>query len=382
MPGRVKGAWNLISKLAIVLIWKNPTRLKFHFFLTFVYNKTGADSSEWFDPAENRHKKGSSKTKTKERSSSHKTTANPIQPSRSRKSSSKNKPVNPVVSSTGGNGASSSQVTATNAGQQQQQKVATGAVYIITMNPCDSQPSPPFGKVGKTDRTASACKARVEELQTGNPHKLICKHMFLVTKPKDAEKAAHKNLTKPPPNNFHLKTQRGCGGGKDWFRFPNGQVGSLINRVRGVITDGGWFVSEESFDWVESSINPSLSPNQSPQFVYNSRWRQVPCIGDELQHITYNCKWHFSEVTCVTIARSRKWLIKRRYSNKRRTFTGSFYFFSLSCYQALSTGVESNLQKSDLGVEKEILIIFNEKKKSLCFLMILKSPIGKMQTSA
>ena len=322
MPGRVKGAWNLISKLAVVLIWKNPTRLKFHFFLTFVYNKTGADSSEWFDPAENRHKKGSSKTKAKERSSSHRTTANPIQPPRSRKSSSKNKPVNPVVSSTGGNGASSSQVTATNAGQQQQQqKVATGAVYIIIMNACDGQPSPPFGKVGKTDRTALACKARVEELQTGNPHKLICKHVFRVTKPNDAEKAAHKNLTKPAPNDFHLKSQRGCGGGKDWFRFPNDQVGSLISTVRAVITDGGWFVSEQSFDWVESSINPSLSPNQSPQFVYNSKWRQVPCIGDELQHITYNCKWHFSEVTCVTIARSRKWLIKRRYSNKRRTFT-------------------------------------------------------------
>ena len=333
MPGRVKGAWNLISKLAIVLIWKNPTRLKFGKtkicqepnILTFVYNKTGADSSEWFEPVEDRpDKKVSRKTKKKEHSSSsHKTTANPsrIQPSRSSKSSSNPNRVNPVVSSTGGNAASSSQVTTTNTGQQQQQKVATGAVYIITMDPCDGHPSPPFGKVGKTEKTESACKARVDKLQTGNPHKLRCKHMFLVTVPKDAEKAAHKNLTKPPPNNFRLKTQRGCGGGEEWFRFPNDQLGSLINRVRAVITEGGWFVSEQSFDWVESSINPSLSPNQSPQFVYNSKWRQVPCRGDELQHITYNCKWHFSEVTCVTIARSCKWSIKCRYSNKRRTFT-------------------------------------------------------------
>ena len=190
------------------------------------------------------------------------------------------------------NAASSSQVTTTNTGQQQQQqKVARGAVYIITMDACAGQPSPPFGKVGKTDRTENACKARVDELQTGNPHKLKCKHMFLVTEPYNAEKAAHRNLTKPPPNNFHLKTQRGCGGGKDWFLFPNGQtVASLITRVRAVITDGGWFVSELTFDWVESSINPSLSSNQSPQFVYNSKWRQVPCRGDELQHITYNCK--------------------------------------------------------------------------------------------
>ena len=60
MPVRVKGAWNLISKLAIALIWKTPTRLKFgktkiyqeQNILTFVYNKTGADSSEWFEPAE------------------------------------------------------------------------------------------------------------------------------------------------------------------------------------------------------------------------------------------------------------------------------------------------------------------------------------------
>ena len=235
----------------------------------------------------------SRKTKTKERSSSHKTTANPsaIQPSRSSKTSSRPKPVNPVVASTGGNGASSSQVTTTTPGQQQQQqKVAKGAVYIITMDSCDSQPSPPFGKVGITRRTASACKARVDELQTGNPHKLRCKHMFLVTEPKEAEEAAHHNMTKPPPNNLELKTQRRCGGGGEWFRFPNGQVGSLINRVRAVISEGGWLVSEQSFDWVESSINPSLSPNQSPQFVYNSKWRQVPCRGDELQHITYNCK--------------------------------------------------------------------------------------------
>ena len=338
MPGRVKGAWNLISKLAIALIWKTPTRLKFgktkicqeQNILTFVYNKTGADSSEWFEPVEDPgDKKGSSKTKKKERSGSssgRKTSTQTvrIQPPRS---SSKNNPVNPLVPSTGGTGASSSQVTTTTGGQQQQQqKVAAGAVYIIIMDACDGQPSPPFGKVGITNSTASACKARVDKLQTGNPHKLICKHMFLVTIPRDAEKAAHKNLTKPPPNNFRLKTQRGCDGGGEWFRFPNGQVGSLINRVRGVISDGGWLVSEQSFDWVESSIDPSLSPNQSPQFDYNSKWRQVPCRGDELQHITYNCKWHFSEVTCVTIARSCKWSIKCRYSNKRRTFTKNNFY--------------------------------------------------------
>ena len=236
----------------------------------------------------------SSKTQKKERSGSGSGHKKPTQTGRLQppRSSSKNNPVNPLVPSTGGTGASSSQVTTTTAGQQQQQqqKVADGAVYIIIMDACDGQPSPPFGKVGITNNTASACKARVDKLQTGNPHKLICKHMFLVTKPREAEKAAHKDLTKPAPDDFGLKTQRGCNGGGEWFRFPNDQVESLINRVRGVINDGGWLVSEQSFDWVESSIDPSLSPNQSPQFDYNSKWRQVPCRGDELQHITYNCK--------------------------------------------------------------------------------------------
>ena len=335
MPGRVKGAWNLISKLAIVLIWKTPTHLKFgktnfcqeQNILTFVYNKTGADSSEWFEPAEdakNKKEKGSSKTKTKERSSSHQTTANTgvIQPSSSSKSRSGNNQVNPVVPNKNAASSSHGQVATSSAGKKQKKK-ATGAVYIMTMDACVTQPSPPFGKVGQTDRTASHCQARLRELQTGNPHRLRCVHMFLVTDPEEAESAAHSNMTKPPPNNLHLKSQRNCGTGKDWFLFPDGQtVQSLINRVRAVITDGGWFVSESSNnDWVESSINPSLSPNQSPQFLYNSKWRQLPCRGDELLHITYNCKWRFSEVTCVTIARSRKWSSKCRYSNKRRTFT-------------------------------------------------------------
>ena len=254
--------------------------------LAFVYNKTGADSSEWFEPAEDAGNPKGSGRKTKQSSSRHKTGTAGTQPSRTSKSSSKHNPVKPVVPS-GKAGASGQVTTATNTGKQQK-KVARGAVYILTMNSCVNQPSPPFGKVGKTDRTANACRARVQELQTGNPHKLRCRHVFLVTNPLSAETGAHNDLK---GSNLHLKTQRGCDGGKDWFLFPDSQtVGSLITRVRQAITAGGWFVEEESHDWVESSINPSLFPNQSPQFVYNSKWRQVPCKGDELQHITYNCK--------------------------------------------------------------------------------------------
>ena len=79
-----------------------------------------------------------------------------------------------------------------------------------------------------------------------------------------------------------------CRGGTEWFSFPGSGLQSLANRVRAVLNDAGVLASTS--DWVESSINPSLSPNQSPQSVYNSKWRQVPCKGDELQHITYNCK--------------------------------------------------------------------------------------------
>ena len=157
------------------------------------------------------------------------------------------------------------------------------------MNACVNQPSPPFGKVGRSGRTANDCQARVRELQTGNPHKLRCRHTFLVSvNALTAERAAHDKLKE---DNLQLKTQRGCDGGKDWFLFPDGQtVGSLITKVREALNQVGWLVTEQSSDWNESSINPSISPNQSPQFVYNSKWRQVPCRGNELQHITYNCK--------------------------------------------------------------------------------------------
>ena len=308
MPGRVKGAWNLISKLAIALIWKTPTRLKFgktkicqeQNILTFVYNKTGADSSEWFEPAEDakvsdrRHQKTTSSKPQRTQPHRAVKTKNPSQagPSRVQKT------------------------------QKPQKTVVFGDVYIITMNSCLNQPTPPFGKVGSSNRTAKNCQARLRELQTGNPHRLVCRHTFSVTEnERTAEIRVQRQLRADG-----LDVQPRCGGGREWFSFPRGGLQALINRVRQILNDAG--VLAPRSDWVESSINQSLSPNQSPQFVYNSKWRQVPCKGDELQHITYNCKWHFSEVTCVTIARSHKWSIKCRYSNKRRTLTESNFISS------------------------------------------------------
>ena len=301
MPGRVKGAWNLISKLAIALIWKTPTRLKFRKtkicqeqnILTFVYNKTGADSSEWFEPAEDAKVSGQGTGQEKTSSKPKKT-----QPHRAVKTK---KPAQ----------AGPSKVQKT---QKPKKTVVIGDVYIITMKRCLNQPEPPFGKVGSSKRTESNCQARLKELQTGNPHQLVCRHTFPVTEnERTAEHTVKKQLRAEG-----LGIQPSCRGGSEWFSYPRGGLAALANRVTQILNDEG--VLAPRSDWVESSINPSLSPNQSPQFLYNSKWRQVPCKGDELQHITYNCKWHFSEVTCVTIARSRKWSIKCRYSNKRRTF--------------------------------------------------------------
>ena len=301
MPGRVKGAWNLISKLAIALIWKTPTRLKFgktkicqeQNILTFVYNKTGADSSEWFEPAEDAKVSGSRPHKTTSSSKPQKTRPHRTVTTKPAGPSTKTVPPKP----------------------KPKPKKTTGVVYIINMRACLSQPAPPFGKVGSSSRPDNNCGARVGELQTGNPHQLVCNHMFPVTEQLSAaEGRVRRNLTASGYNIYPS-----CRGGTEWFSFPGSGLQSLANRVRAVLNDAGVLASRS--DWVESSINPSLSPNQFPQSVYNSKWRQVPCKGDELQHITYNCKWHFSEVTCVTIARSRKWSIKCRYSNKRRIFT-------------------------------------------------------------
>ena len=195
---------------------------------------------------------------------------------------------NPVVPSKGSSSGSSSQQVTTKNTQKKKEKKANGAVYIITMKKCKDQPSPPFAKVGYSSQVTDDCKQRVQKLQTGNPHKLICKHQFFVTIPKDAEKAAHTRLNEL---NLNLEKQNRCDGGSEWFLFPDeNDEESLIDVVRDAITRGNWLVSEKASDWVESSINPSLSPSQSPQFVYNSKWRQVPCKGDVLQHITYNCK--------------------------------------------------------------------------------------------
>ena len=146
------------------------------------------------------------------------------------------------------------------------------------------QPGPPFGKIGSTSRRQNNCQARISELQTGNPFPLRCSYTFSINarSARQAENLVHQRVTEVAGINR-------CSGGTEWYSFPPRRgVRGLRDAVFNILNRSG--LLPPSSDWVESSINPSLSPNQSSQFVYNSKWRQVPCKGDELQHITYNCK--------------------------------------------------------------------------------------------
>ena len=148
---------------------KDSSRLKFgktkicqeQNILTFVYNKTGADSSEWFEPAEDANLQGAGRRHRKTASSKPQKT----QPHRLVKT---NKP-------------SQAGPSTVQQKPKPKPKKTTGVVYIINMRACLSQPAPPFGKVGSSSRPDNNCEARVRELQTGNPHQLVCNHMFPVT---------------------------------------------------------------------------------------------------------------------------------------------------------------------------------------------------------
>ena len=164
--------------------------------------------------------------------------------------------------------------------------VISGAVYVIHMNPCLNI-QPRFAKIGSTRNPANHCQGRVGSLQTGNANQLVCNHQFAVVgNLTRAERKVHDTLR--DIDQLSTRANHACHGGREWYTFPGTGVQSLANRVRAILHQAGYLAPTN--DWVESSINPSLSPNQFPQFVYNSKWRQVPCKGDESQHITYNCK--------------------------------------------------------------------------------------------
>ena len=58
-----------------------------------------------------------------------------------------------------------------------------GYIYVIIMDDCEGHSAPPFAKVGYTND----CDRRIRELQSGNPHKLICRYTFWVSNRHRAE---------------------------------------------------------------------------------------------------------------------------------------------------------------------------------------------------
>ena len=86
-----------------------------------------------------------------------------------------------------------------------------GYIYIITMDDCEGHSAPPFAKIGYTND----CDRRIGELQSGNPHELICRFTFWVSNRHRAEQEAHDALDEQGLRVY-------CGGGTEWFTVTGG----------------------------------------------------------------------------------------------------------------------------------------------------------------
>ena len=148
-----------------------------------------------------------------------------------------------------------------------------GFIYIITMHGrAYESTAPHFAKVGYTHD----CRERIRNLQAGNPFQLFCSQNWPVPNKKTAEQNAHQAL-----NNEGLDVD--MDGGTEWFYY--GSLG--LNQFAYIVWNA--FQTNTSRDLVESSINPSPHPNQAgaimatnygnlnPRLagVYNQRWRQA-----------------------------------------------------------------------------------------------------------
>ena len=142
------------------------------------------------------------------------------------------------------------------------------------------------------------CDRRIGELQSGNPHELICRYTFWVSNRHRAEQEAHDALDERGLRVY-------CGGGTEWFTVPGGldNIDDFAEIVRAAIVE--YMQEEEDRDLAESSIN--LAPNQAAAKMAknyghnNTKWRQA--LKGNMLHVKYNCKWH-SKVTSVrTIAK-------------------------------------------------------------------------------
>ena len=151
--------------------------------------------------------------------------------------------------------------------------------------------APTFVKVGFTNN----CRQRFGNLKAGNPFKLNCHVSYNVCVKDEAERAAHGVIS---------DSSIDMGGGTEWFYYGTSANLELMRQAVRAAIDPWIERAGGSSDFVESSINPCLAPNQAgaimptnynygnfnPRFagVYNTKWRQT-LQGNVLQ-IKYNCK--------------------------------------------------------------------------------------------
>ena len=269
------------------------------FSLCFLYNKTGANSSEWFEPAEEEAYKRIIALQDPRKSKHRQKKPNPggRAPTRGaaggRGGGGGGAGAGGRGGGGGGAGAGGRGGGGGGAGGRgrgrgsgcRSQPNHPGYIYIIEMSGSYRQyQAPPFAKVGFTND----CRQRLGNLRAGNPFQLTCYETYHVCTKNAAEIAAHNALNS---SNVNL------GGGKEWFYYTS--LSSLATTVKNAILS---FMDRPDSDFVELSKNPCLTPNPAgvvmatnyghlnPRFagVYNQRWRQA--VQENVLHIKYNCK--------------------------------------------------------------------------------------------
>ena len=279
--------------------------------LFFLYNKTDANSSEWFKPAEDegykriialQDGKGSkARVKVDPRTRSHATNAGRSggrgatgvggRSGTGAGGGARGGGRGGPAAGRGGTGLGSSSGAGASGSRRRGSRCRSlpsdpGYIYIITMSGSyrGHYPAPPFAKVGFTNN----CQQRLGNLKAGNPYKLTCYKTYHVCNKDAAETAAHNSIS-----SYRVQ----MGGGTEWFYYTS--LSSLATTVRNAIAA---FIDQPGSDFVELSKNPCLTPNPAgvimatnyghlnPRFagVYNQRWRQA--IQGNVLHIKYNCK--------------------------------------------------------------------------------------------
>ena len=229
-----------------------------YFHFCFLYNKTGANSSEWFEPAEDEAYKRTivlfrKKSKAKVKSSKTKSAASTGGGYGGTGGWGWGGTGGGGLGATGGGGwgptggggrgatgggsrggyghGSSSGAGASGSrgrgSRCRSQPNDPGYIYIIQMSGSYHRPpvrydAPPFAKVGFTNN----CQQRLNNLQAGNPFQMTCYQTFHVCKKNDAERAAHGAIG---PDRVRMN------GGTEWFYYTS--LGALETTVRTAITE-------------------------------------------------------------------------------------------------------------------------------------------------